>query len=132
MRISTYKLFLALAFIAATLTSVAAEAQTILNVPFTFNVGHILFPAGTYLVERSGAPWAGLVTLKNLQTNANLTWTVSPGEPAPTDTRVVLKFDVIGQTHLLRSVQYHSMITSRLDQHAQSNYKGDLRPHEGN
>ena len=46
MRSITYKLFLASAFIAATFTSDAANAQTTLNVPFNFNVGRSLVPAG--------------------------------------------------------------------------------------
>ena len=127
MRLITHKLFLASALVAATFMSVAAEAQTTLNVPFSFNVGHSLVPAGAYSVERSGAPWGGFVTLKNLQTNANFTWAVSPGDPAPTDTRIVLKFDEIGQTHLLRSVQYHSMITSRLDEDVRRNQQPEVR-----
>ncbi len=127
----TYKLVLASALIAATFTSVAAKAQTTLKVPFSFNVGHSFVPAGTYSVEHSGVPWAGLVTLKNVQTNATFTWTVSPGEPAPTDMRIVLKFDEIGQTHLLRSVQYHSMITSRLDAYTGSHLRSNGDSREG-
>ncbi len=126
MRFLTYKLFLASAFIAATFTSVGANAQTTLNVPFSFNIGHSLVPAGTYSVERSGAPWGRFVTLKNVQTSSTFTWTISPGQPSQTDTRIVLKFDEIGQTHLLRSVQYHSMITSRLDQYTRGNKQGEL------
>ena len=117
--------------IAATLTPVAAKAQTTLKVSFSFNVGNTLVPAGTYSVERTKVPWAVFVTLENLQTNATFTWTASPGEPGPTNTRIVLKFDVIGQTHLLRSVQYHSMITSRLGRDTRINQQLELRTHEG-
>ena len=131
MRSITYKLFLASAFVAATFMSVAAKAETTLNVPFSFNVGHNLVPAGTYSVERSGAPWGGFVTLKNIQTSSTFTWALAPGDPSPTDTRVVLRFDEIGQTHLLRSVQYHSMITSRLDESTRSNQQNDLHSREG-
>ncbi len=131
MRSITYKLFLASAFIAATFTSVAANAQTTINVPFSFNVGDSLAPAGAYSVERIGVAWAGLITLKNVQTNASFTWSVSSGDLAPTDNRIVLKFDEIGQTHLLRSVQYHSMITSRLDGYTRSNKQGNLLLREG-
>ena len=69
--------------------------------------------------------------MKNVQTNASFTWTVSPGDPAPADTRIVLRFDEIGQMHLLRSVQYHSMITSRLDEDVRRNPHRDLRSREG-
>lgn len=131
MKLMTYKLVLASAFIAAAFTSVAAKAQTILNIPFSFNVGHSIVPAGAYSVERSGAPWGGFVTMKNVQSNASFTWTVSPGDPAPTDTRIVLRFDEIGQMHLLRSVQYHSMITSRLDEDVRRNERRELRSREG-
>ena len=131
MRPMTYTFFLALAFIAAAFTSVDANAQTAFNVPFSFNVGHSLLPAGIYSVERSGAPWGKFVTLRSVQTSSTFTWTISPGQPLPTDTRVVLKFDEMGQAHLLRSVQYHSMITSRLDGHTRSNQQGVLLSHEG-
>ena len=81
MKSMTYKLALASAFIAATFTSVGAKAQTVLNVPFRFYVGHSIVPAGAYSVERSGAPWGGFVTMKNVQTNASFTWTVFSRRP---------------------------------------------------
>jgi hypothetical protein len=45
----------------------------------------------------------------------SFTWAIHPGDPAPTDTRVVLKFDENGGAHVLSAVQFGSLTTSRLD-----------------
>jgi hypothetical protein len=37
-----------------------------------------------------------------------------PGDPAPTDERVILRFSQTGETHALQSVQYRSGITSKI------------------
>lgn len=108
------KLALASTFLTTIFMSVTGVAQTMIHVPFNFTVGSQTLPAGAYAVESS--PRGGFVTLKSTQNPTSFSWTVSPGDPAPTDSRVVLNFNQVGKTHILRSVQYHSQITLRLDE----------------
>src|SRR5271156_2848215 len=100
--------------LAISLTTKTANAETrILNVPFNFSIDGKICPAGAYSIE--GARNRGSVTLKNEDASQSFTWGLRPGDPGPTDTRVVLRFDKIGHLYALRSVQFESMITPRLD-----------------
>jgi hypothetical protein len=100
--------------LAISLTTKTANAETrIVNLPFNFSIDGEIFPSGAYSIERA---WrTGSVTLKNEDASRSFTWGLGPGDPAPTDTRVVLRFDKIGHSYALRSVQFESMITPRLD-----------------
>jgi hypothetical protein len=96
-----------------TLAASAAMAETTLKVPFSFTVAGKICPAGTYSVEKNNI--GTLVTLKSKEAPKSFTWAISPGDPLPSDTRVVLSFDALGQTHALRTVQYGPMVTRNLD-----------------
>jgi hypothetical protein len=114
MRSILHKIFLASAVAAtAALATNSALAETRVNVPFSFTVNGKVCPAGTYSIERNDL--TGIVTLRNDDWKAAFTWIASPGEPTPTDSRVILRFDRDGQGYLLQSVQYHNVITARLD-----------------
>jgi hypothetical protein len=97
----------------AALATTSAMAATTLNVPFSFTVDGKKCPAGVYAVERDGI--RHMVTLQGKGQQQSFMWLVGPGDSAPADAYVVLRFDELGQTHVLRSVQYGSKITSRLD-----------------
>jgi hypothetical protein len=112
MRFNLRNLVLATAAI-TTLAASAAMAETTLKVPFSFTVAGKNCPAGTYSVDKNNI--GTLVTLKSKDAPESFTWAIAPGDPLPTDTRVVLSFDAIGQTRMLRSVQYGPMITNNLD-----------------
>jgi hypothetical protein len=99
---------------AAALATNSAMAETILKVPFSFTVDGKNCPAGLYSVQLESIH-GNLVTLKSKDVPQSFTWVVGPGDPAPGDTAVVLRFNELGETHALRSVQYGSQITSRLD-----------------
>ena len=102
------------AMAAAALATNTAMAET-LKVPFTFTVDGKEFPAGLYSVQRQSSH--NLVTLTSRDASQSFTWGVAPGDPAPTDTAVTLRFS---EAHALRSVQYGPLITPRLDKgHAQ-------------
>ena len=98
---------------AAAFASTSAMAESTLKVPFNFTVNGQICPAGVYSVERDFS--GDLVTLKSHASTQSFRWSLRPGEPAPTDTRVVLMFDQIGDGHALRSVQYKWLITPRID-----------------
>ena len=96
----------------------SAETRNI-TVPFDFSIGRQILPAGNYSVELGMNE--AYVTLKKKDGPQSFTWTIGPGDPAPTDARVVLRFDQIGDSRALQSVQFKSLITSRLDKKAMRN-----------
>jgi hypothetical protein len=95
---------------ATAFTANAAQAAT-LDVPFAFTVGNKICPAGQYTVHSD--VMGNSVEL--MGASQGFKWVIHPGDPAPTDTRVILKFDALGSQYTLRSIQYGPMITSRLD-----------------
>jgi hypothetical protein len=117
MRINFKNLVAVPVVMAAALITTSALAETTLNVPFSFSVAGKNCPAGTYTVEKNNL--STMVTLKSRNTPQSFSWIVNPGDPLPTDTRVVLKFDELEGTHALRSVQYGAKITTNLDRNRQ-------------
>jgi hypothetical protein len=108
------KLFLASAVVAtAALATPLASAATLVNVPFSFTANGKTCPPGLYTVAHE--PSTNIVSLATEDGRRNFSWVMAPGDPAPTDTRVILSFDTDGQNHALRSVQFGHLITSRLD-----------------
>ena len=108
------KVILTSAFgIAATLAANVALAATTVNVPFSFTVSGKTLPAGDYHVNHDST--GSFVTLESLDSSQSFTWLLSPGQPGPHDEKVALKFDDRGDTHVLQSIQFGSMITQRLD-----------------
>lgn len=112
MRISILSLLAAPAVLAtATLMATPAMAATRVSVPFNFTAAGHQYPAGIYVVERSRIGTSVMVQ----GPAESISWVLGPGSFIPTDNRVVLKFDTVGQTHVLRSVQYGSAVTPMLD-----------------
>jgi len=101
---------------AAALTAAPALAETSVTVPFSFVVAGKLCHAGRYNVDRN--PLSGIITLQAMDASRTFAWTAGPGDPAPTDTRVVLRFDSRGSVFYLNSIQDGSAITQRLDKKA--------------
>jgi hypothetical protein len=114
MRSILHRILLASAVAAtAALTTSSALADMKVNVPFNFTVDGKVCPAGFYTVGRDTV--TGAVTLRDVAWKRSFSWIASPGEPAPTDSRIVLRFDKDGDNYTLQSVQYHALITARLD-----------------
>jgi hypothetical protein len=114
MRFTLPKFVLASAIAAtAVLATNSALAERLVNVPFNFTVNGKVCPAGLYSLDHNQT--TGIVTLRNTDWKSSFTWVAGPGEPAPTDSRVILSFDENGQDHVLRTVQYGNLITARLD-----------------
>ena len=112
---------------AAALVSTSAMAETTIKVPFSFTVGGKVFPAGRYVIQRDDL--GSFVSLTSKDAPLSASWVLTPGTPAPTENKIALKFDQVGQTHVLQSVQYGSMITSKLDKNVehQSNQTAEGR-----
>ncbi len=117
------KLILAPAILAAAaLTANSAMAESNVKVPFSFTAAGKVWPAGEYSIQKDML--AGTVTLKSEVSSESLTCLLGPGDPNPTDNKITLKFDNIGGTHALRTVQYGPQITSQLDR--QSKHEADM------
>jgi hypothetical protein len=101
---------------AAVLATNSAMAETTLNVPFSFMVAGKTCPPGHYTVKENAI--GSYVTLTNEDSSRVFTWILGPGSPDYDSAKVVLMFDVAGQSHLLRSVQIGSMTTPKLDKNA--------------
>lgn len=109
----------AVIMVAALAVSPAIADTTNIKVPFSFEVAGKTFPAGDYSIRRDNRD--GFVTLASKETSQSFTGIIGPGSPGPLDYKIALKFDQVGQTHLLQSIQYGTMITSKLDKKALQN-----------
>jgi len=105
-------LILALAVMAAAALAINpafAETKT-LNVPFDFAVAGKVLPAGPYTVQRDNG--SSFLRLRGAAPSVLYTWVATPS--ALNSSRVVMRFDALGDTHILRSVQYGALVTPPL------------------
>jgi len=98
---------------AAAVITTSAMAETTVNVPFKFTAAGKVCPAGSYTVKQDSN--TNFVTLTNRDSARSITYILGPGAVDPTDSKIALKFDDLGGTHVLQSIQYGPRITSRLD-----------------
>lgn len=108
---SSFVLAPAVLAVAALATQTAVAESHIVNVPFSFVAAGHTCPAGAYSVSEDS--YGGTVHLGSRKND--FVWILVPGDATVRDHRVVLTFDVSGQNHLLRSVQYGPMTTLRID-----------------
>ena len=97
----------------AALSAHNAKAETTLNVPFSFTVSGQAMPAGVYTVQED--TFRNVVVLRNKAATKSFTYALRPGDPAPNEVHVSLKFESQGESHVLRGIQFGSKLTSRLD-----------------
>lgn len=103
MRFKLGTLILALAAVALATIPAVAATSTILKVPFSFTVDGKECPAGLYSVQRDSSP--NMVRLQSKDASQSFTW-IAGSSAATKGDRVILSFDQLGQTHVLRSIQY--------------------------
>ncbi len=108
-----FRFVFAPAALAGAFVAHAAVAETMLDIPFSFNVAGHLCPSGTYAVEASRV--GSFVTLRSRDKAESFTWSVNPGDPAPADRRVILSFDQQGAAHTLRAIQFGHVVTASLE-----------------
>ena len=111
--ISKFILLSALAA-AAALLSQPAQAERV-TVPFAFTALDHSFPPGVYDVEENLNK--NSVTVHCEGGPESFTWIMGPGDPAPGDQRIVLRFIETDGKHILNSVQYRDQVTSKLSNH---------------
>jgi hypothetical protein len=112
MRFSFRNLVLTSAALCA--TAAFADEQKRVEVPFSFVAKHHAYQAGSYIV---GVDWQkSVVTLSEVgRSSQPLMWIIVPGAVDPRHPKVCLTFDVSGQEHVLRTIQYESFATPNLD-----------------
>lgn len=102
----------AIVITAGGLATHTAMAESTLTVPFSFTVAGQSMPAGVYSVSKDAH---NLVTLKSMDAPKSFSAVLVPGDPAPSDTHVALKFDQSGNGHTLKSIQYGGRTTPSLE-----------------
>ena len=112
--------------VAAALATNVAKAETTIKVPFSFIVAGKTFPAGIYSIARDEKDH-GFVTLASKASGQTYSCLLTPGAPDPNERKVALNFDLVGQTHLLQSIQYGPMITAKLDKKSLANERQNLQ-----
>ena len=110
----------AIVITAGSLATHTAAAETTLKVPFSFTVAGQSMPAGVYSVSKDRIN--NVVTLKSMDASKTFSAVLVPGDPAPNDTHVALKFDQSGNGHALKSIQYGALTTSSLEQAREPGY----------
>jgi hypothetical protein len=106
----------ALAAVGLATIPAVAETSTTLNVPFSFTVGGQSLPAGAYSVQRDSS--GSFLRFQGKDSSQSFVWTALSGTSR--NDRVVLKFDELGQTHALQSVQYGPLVTIKLNKKKRS------------
>jgi hypothetical protein len=86
-----------------------AATSTTLKVPFSFTIDGKILPAGEYSVQRD----RDFVRLKGKDAGESFVWVAAPS--ATWEDKVILKFEPVGQTQALQSVQYGPLVTNTLD-----------------
>jgi hypothetical protein len=110
-----------LATAALTINTANAEATKV-NVPFSFKVAGKVLPAGEYSVERDHSD--NFIKLQG-KDPAQLVIVVASAMAA--DGKLVsLKFDTQNNEHVLQTIQYGHLISSRLDKGSKS--REDVSP----
>ena len=115
--------------VAVALAANVAKAEATIKVPFSFTVQGKTFPAGLYSVSRDDRGH-GFVTLAAKGSPQSFTCLLAPGSPGPTEEKVALNFDLIGEAHVLQSIQYGPMISARLDKKTLASERDSLQ-HSG-
>ena len=95
-------------------TAAFAADRAVVNIPFNFVSHGKSFPAGRYTASLdANQNVLELSNIKNPRYSAH--WTAGPADFNPSNEKLTLKFDDLGQSHALRTVQLGPRITSRLD-----------------
>ena len=123
MRMMIRSVLLATASLCA--TAAFAASQAVVDIPFNFvSEGHT-FPAGRYAATAD--PSHNLLALASMtDTKVSARWIAGPADYIPGDEKLILKFDDLGNAHILRSMQLGPRITSRLDAPARHHDAGSI------
>jgi hypothetical protein len=110
MRSMLRSLVLAPALLAA--AAAFAANTTAVNIPYDFVAQGKAFPAGQYDVSRDIN--SNFLTIRKHGT-PEVNFTVTAGAGGEFDNKVSLKFDSVGDSHVLNTVRYGHLVTAHLD-----------------
>jgi hypothetical protein len=123
MRIMIRSVILATASLCA--TAAFASDKAVVNIPFNFvSQGHS-YPAGKYAATID--PIHNVLSLSSMtDMKVSARWIAGPADYNPNNEKLTLKFDDLGNTHTLCTVQLGPEITSRLDAPARHHNAGSI------
>jgi hypothetical protein len=114
MRFTKFKsIMAAIVVTTAVLSGHVAKAETTLKVPFSFTISGHTMPAGVYTVQED--TFHNAVILRNQDASKSFTYALRPGDATANQAHVSLKFESVGEGHVLRAIQFGSKMTSRLE-----------------
>src|SRR5215472_18684573 len=90
----------------AAMSAHSAKAETTLNVPFSFTVSGQTMPAGVYTVKQD--TFHNMVIFRNQDASKSFSYTLRPGDANANQVHVSLKFESVGDSHVLRGIQFGS------------------------
>jgi hypothetical protein len=104
-------------------TAAFAAEQKRVEVPFSFVAKNHAYQAGSYTV---GVDWLkSVVTLSEIgRSSQPMMWIIASGAADPSHPKVSLTFDVSGQEHVLRTIQYGEFATPNLDKKPRHRVEG--------
>ena len=106
-------------------TAAFAADRAVVNIPFNFQSHGHTFPAGDY-VATLDTNHNVLVLRNSADAGVAANWAVGPADYNPSDEKLTLKFDDLGNSHTLRTVQLGPRITPRLDGPARHHDAGSI------
>ena len=118
MRFRAFKAIMAAIVVTtASLSAHNAKAETTLKVPFSFTASGQAMPAGLYSVKED--TFHNLMILRNQKTSKRFECALRPGDAQANLVHVALTFETLGASHTLRSIQYGSKMSFRLDKNSE-------------
>ena len=119
-----------LAAVSLCATAAFAVDKAVVDVPFNFVSQGKAFPAGQYIATLDvNHNVLSLSCAKNARISAR--WIAGPADYNPNDERLILKFNDLGNTHMLSTIQLGSRITSRLDARSRHHNAGSVEAELG-
>jgi hypothetical protein len=95
-------------------TAAFAAEQKRVEVPFSFVAKNHAYQAGSYAIGLDQE--MSVVTLRSIGgSSQSLMWITAPGAGDPSHPKVSLTFDVSGQQHVLRTIQFGTFATPNLN-----------------
>jgi hypothetical protein len=119
-----------LAAVSLCATAAFAVSRAVVDIPFSFVSQGQTFPAGKYIATLDLNH--NVLALNNAtETRLSARWTAGPADCDPNDEKLILKFDNLGNTHMLSTIQLGSRITPRLDARSRHHDAGSIEAELG-
>lgn len=96
------------------LTSLPAEAEARVTIPFNFSIGSEQYPAGQYLLKQ-GQMYNRVLTVQSEDTPTAFHCTLTPGGDTDNPNKVAVIFDVRDNNYTLRNIQYGALTSPKMD-----------------